>query len=324
MLCGWLAGTTPAAEPQFVRPHEDHRMYETRFGFLIKPLHLQVAGVAITPLADYRDLVSSFEQGVNKDGWYYPPQSEQVTFPDPRDMSRYERVPETKRPAHLFSLPSSHSLCIESPSSLDPREGDASFLVQLLAYLYGTRLQVEDFQFDGKVAINQTTHPVWLHQRAIERFVTKAYAEWRANPPDRRLRIINILYMHTKAPSYDWTWEQFLTEYLVNDALYDLCCRSGLASEVAHERRILELCDRLGVWRAPEAPIAALVTMRNALFHEALWEGERPGYRNGADGFYRTADLRTLNQRLIAALLGGRTEYTETQWSDYRVQGDFV
>jgi len=62
--------------------------------------------------------------------------------------------------------------------------------------------------------------------------------------------------------------------------------------------------------------VEALVTMRNTLFHEGLWEGERPGYKISAEAYNRGRDLRHLTQRLIAATLAGASEYTRSRWAD--------
>jgi hypothetical protein len=280
------------------------------------------AGVTISPLEDFEKTVAQFKEESNRDGFFYPSPQHTVTLPDWPDESRREPVPRTERPAHLFFMKSSHSLKIDNSAAADPVD-DASFLVQAIAYLYGTRLQLEGFQFDGRIPSEQSTHPVHVTATAAHRFLGRAYSEWKAQPADRRLKFTNVLYMHAKAPSYDWTWEQFLIEYLVNDALFDISQRTGLTSPVSHEDRIRELCARLGVWCPPTAPVTELVAMRNELFHEAMWEGERPGYRIKEQTYRLAGDLRALNQRLISALLSGRSIYTQNPWTNRQVVSFF-
>lgn len=288
------------------------------FGFLAKPVALDVPGIRIRPVADHSERLAFVQQRVHKDGFFYPPEEQRVRLPDWPDTRRREPVPNTKRPAHLFRLPTSHTLEIDQPASTDPVGDDAGFIAHLLAYVYGTRLQPEGWQFDARVPITQSTHFVWVGQRALERLLVRGYDEWRAQSADRRLRLTNILYMHARAPSYDWEWEEFFTQYLATDAIYDYCFRTGLAVSVSHGDRIRELCGRLGVWCPSDAPVDELVRMRNTLFHEALWEGERPGYRISSDVHNRVQEFRQLNHKLIAALLGGVTDYTRASWTDWR------
>jgi hypothetical protein len=289
----------------------------------MKPLVLDLGDATIRPVEDHAHRAAALSNELHRDGHFYPSAIHQVTFPDPRDESKMEPVPKTSRPAHLFYLPPSHRLTLTAPVDSVPSTGDASFLVQLLAYLYGTRLQLDGFQFDGRVPVAHTTHHIWLGDRALATFVDTAYQGWRAEPADRRLRLTNILYMHSKAPSYDWTWEQYLIEYLVTDAIYDYCVRSLVATPVAHADRIFELCRRYGLHIPSNTVVEALVRMRNELFHEAQWQGERPGYRITIEAHDNSRMLRSLNQRLIAAALGGANAYATSSWEDWRNMCEF-
>jgi hypothetical protein len=223
-----------------------------------------------------------------------------------------------------MSKGTSHEIDIGQPTGTDPLAHDVSFVVQVLAYIYGTRLQPTGWQFDGRVPVTRKTHHVLVSRCALERVVGRAVDEWRAQSSDLRLRLTNILYMHAKAPSYDWLWEQFTMQYLVTDAIYDYQFRAGTVVATAHEGRIRELCDRVGVWCPEDAPIKALVDMRNALFHEALWEEERPGYRISVDAYDRVREFRALNNKLIAATLAGMSDYTRTPWTQWREMGEMV
>lgn len=292
--------------------------FEIGFGILVKQLEVSLPLVRISPRPDFTKTTDQFKHDLHRDGFFYPSPIHQVRFPDWPDETRTEPVPNTSRPAHLFILPSSHTLTLSDPLGETPARDDASFLVHLLAYVYGTRLQVEGWQFDGRIPVSHPTHHVWAGPAAVTRFIEYAYNEWRSQPAERRLRLTNILYMHSRAPSYDWPWERFLFEYLVTDAIYDYCRRTGLTVPVSHEERIRELCGRLGVWCPTEAPVNALVQMRNTLLHEALWEDERPGYAISAEHYYRVFELRALNQRLIAAIMGGASEYAAIEWTEWR------
>jgi hypothetical protein len=65
-------------------------------------------------------------------------------------------IPNSDKPAPLFSMPASHSLVIVNPLVKDNlRNGDVGFLVHLLAFFFGTRLQFSDWRFDGKIPIRR-------------------------------------------------------------------------------------------------------------------------------------------------------------------------
>lgn len=298
--------------------------FTTKFGLLPSVASLDVDGICVRPDADYDATVDAIRSQTNPDGYFYPPMSETFRYPNWPDEDGREPVPQTKRPAHLFYMPMTHVLELSGPSVTTEPAEETSFIVQVFAYLFGTRLQLEGWQIDSRVPVTRLTHPVWVSLGALHRFVPRAVDEWRAQPADRRRRLTNVLYLHAKAPSYEWTWEQFLMEYVVLDGLYDYSFRAGLVVGVTHEDRIRELCGRLGVWCPREAPVAELVSMRNTLFHEGLWEGERPGYRISAAAYHRAGDLRHLNQRLIAAMLGGANEYTRSSWERVTQQLFFV
>lgn len=178
------------------------------------------------------------------------------------------RNPSRKLPDRHISLRPSHSVTIKNPVGADPHAEDANFAVQALAYLYGTRLQLTGWQFDSRIPVTPPNHHVWRGKPAIQRFLTRAYEEWCLTAAEKRARLTNILYLHAKAPAYDWIWEWFFLEYVVADAIYDFSNRTYLTTNVTHEQRIRELCSRLGVWCPDEAPVRAIVDLRGTLFHE--------------------------------------------------------
>ena len=78
------------------------------------------------------------------------------------------------------------------------------------------------------------------------------------------------------------------------------------------------------MWCPDTAPVQPIVDIRNSLFHEALWEEERPGYRISTEAYYRVREFRALNNKLIAAILAGASDYTRAPWTQWREMGELV
>jgi hypothetical protein len=126
--------------------------------------------------------------------------------------------------------------------------------------------------------------------------------------------MINVLFMQSRAPSYEWDWEQFSIEYMVLDGCYKLATSLGIIKEKpSHADRIKALCRTFGIPINDEL-VGKIVNFRNELFHETLWDGSQPCTAESSFAFVLPFHLRRLNQRLIPALLGYKTQYIQTQW----------
>ena len=292
---------------------------QTDFGILTIPLTVQNEFFEISPRADFEEVKTIFEQRINRDGYFYPGQVSQYSSSLLHPDSEPQLVEGTTRPAHLFQLRPSHQLMVHSPVAGVGSTEDAAFLVHLTAYLYGTRLQIEDWQFDGRIPKAFSKHHILVSVKKAGEFISSAYSHWRSLEAENRKRLTNIVFMHTRAPSYDWHWEQFLQEYIVPDALYEYARRVGIAGRVGHKNRIPELCRAFGAVCEPTDPVDEIVRMRNELFHAALWDDVSPGHSARAESYYRVFELRSLNQRLIAAAVRGNVpEYVAHPWTQWR------
>jgi hypothetical protein len=127
------------------------------------------------------------------------------------------------------------------------------------------------------------------------------------------MRMTNLLFMHCRAPSYSWDFEQFTFEFLVTDAIWRTVARTQQRSEPKYEKRIIKLCEFFGIPQEADV-IQEIVALRNDLVHEALWAGMQPTSGGTAAAFRRVYDLRRLNMRLIPAVLGYRNRYVQTPW----------
>jgi hypothetical protein len=155
-----------------------------------------------------------------------------------------------------------------------------------------------------------------MSKSAADDFLSQAYDCWRGWDEASRRSFINILYMHARAPAYQWHWESFLIDYMVLDALYRLAHAIHGVSARIHGARIEALCTFYGLWYDPVVA-GEIVSLRNELFHEALWSGDSPGSSFDEQVYDRTQCLRDLNQRLIPAMLGFQGAYTRSAWINW-------
>lgn len=195
--------------------------HERQFGFLAEPIAGDFSGGKITPLEDYADRVKWFEGQSNRDGYYYPPEVATYTI-DPRTHEKKEKVARSERPASVYSLPPSHRLVLDSPlDNSNTTCSDDALIIYALAYLYGTRLQFSDWRFEGRVPLKPTNNILFSPETCLD-FLGYIYKWWRLKPPDIRTRLINILYVLTRARSLEWDWDAFIHHYMVFDAIYKL------------------------------------------------------------------------------------------------------
>lgn len=301
------------------------------FGPLQHPYSIDFGAGRIDPLPELADLLGGLQRSVHPDGYLYPPRQHQVQYVWPR-LHRYrivratrrlllrvrakfgaldpavedaallgqvpKIVPQSTRPAFLWCLPATHSVTVDH--SIDPefRHGDGGFVIHLAGYLYGKRVQFQDWQFDGRVAYSHSAHAVYPTPSTAAHLFSKGFNTWRTFPMKKRRSFVTALYLHTKVPSYEWVWEQFMIEYMVFDALWKITGLSG----AGHRDRIKTACSQFGLPFDEHVP-GEIVNLRNNLVHEAVWEEQTPGFALTHHGWDRTHQLRALNQRLIPAIL---------------------
>lgn len=272
------------------------------FGFLPCKNTIEFERGRVSPVSNYTEVAGWVDKYTNADGFLYPPLVRRTT-------ESGGEVPNTERPAHLHRLPASHDLkLLSSCATGDLRRDSAAFIIHLLAYLFGVRLQFHDWWCDGRVPI-RSTHNVTFTKNTVEDFLSHSFQTWLKWSEPERQWLTNILFMLSRAPSYEWDWERFMIEYMVLDGCFKL---SGACAK-KHTERIETLCNKFGI-PLDNSLVNNIVALRNDLFHETLWEKSQPCTGVSSEAFLQAYNLRRLNQRLIPVLLGYKTPYVQTNW----------
>jgi hypothetical protein len=258
---------------------------------------------------NFDELKVQIANEVDSDGFLYPP------------------LKDTRHPSTVLRLPASHIIEVETPLAGTFRERDGGFLLHLLAYLYGYRLQFSGWWVDGRIPWGCSTHSAAVSDEMAEKFLSVAYSTWQAWDEPQQRHFTNLLYMHSRAPGYFWDWEVFIFESMVLDAVWKHYRRThDVAAEPPHKKRAETLCAFYSVRCEAEelGRIAEIVELRNDLLHESLWSKSSPGSRIETRAYIRLRQLRCLNQRLIAASLGFTGKYTRSEWLRWKSPHDFV
>jgi len=281
------------------------------FGYLPYGLTVEFKEGKISPVENFDEVAAWIDKYKNQDGFIYPPIEKRVWL-DIKYGNKTE-VPNSERPALLHRIPASHKLSLFSSDDEEKiRKGPGSFIIHLLAYLFGVRLQFYDWWFDGRVPI-KSTHNIHFRQTVVENFISCCYETWRKWCEPKQKLITNILYMHSRSLSYEWDWEQFMIEYTVLDGCWKLSKSLYNLKQCKHKDRIRVLCEEFGIPTRGKL-IQDIVQLRNDLFHETLWDKSQPCTATDGPGFASSFHLRRFNQRLIPAVLGYRTPYIKTKW----------
>lgn len=177
------------------------------FGFLPLKWEIEFDAGRIVPVAAFDRVLKAVDRRLHKDGYYYPPMTKTVVT----DLAGkpLRTVPKTKRPAHLHPVPPSHELYLRLPASgREVREGIAGLVIHYLGFMFNTRLQFADGWFDGRIPIRRPGELKW-DQAGAGTELSLVYGTWSKWAAPEQRRFITLLYMHSRAPSYQWDWEEF-------------------------------------------------------------------------------------------------------------------
>lgn len=278
------------------------------FGFLPKNVHLRFHDFEISPVKDFDRLLEWFESSTHyQDHFYYPPNS--YTEHQNIQSGEIERVPQSERLAMLHPLPSSHEIInLGNGGQANSKNEIVCFVVNAIAYLLGIRLQFHDWWVDMRVPGRSQNH-VYVTQHAAEEFMNAAVDKWKSLDAYHQKLLNNLMFMHSRNPSYYWDWERFMMEY----ATFDGCWKFDGAKDCPHKDRLKYLLGKHGI-KTFEKELDFLVALRNDLFHETLWDKGQPCTAGSQESFYSYYHLHRINHRLIASLVGYHTEYIRSDW----------
>lgn len=273
---------------------------------------MSVAGVRIEPLPDYRERQVACEADSNADGFIYPPQI--ALYSCKSDSARMRKLPRTTRPANVYHLPASHLIEIASPIKEVQPYSDANLLIQLVAFIFGTRLQFEEWRFDGRVPTKSVLN-ISITDSIRTHFLAHVYLWWRKLRPEARERVVNLFYVFNRASSAEMDWDAFYQQYMVFDGLFHLHAHlEGLSSKSGHEGRFSILCAAYGI-PIDKGVVTLMFKARSSLFHEGTWAGGMMGYGTTEPGALQyPRHLARLNARLLCAIAGYRNSYTASIW----------
>ena len=296
------------------------------FGFLKHPDVIEFEGGSIEPVDSFQGLLEFIESNENRDGYFYPPQvktyKRTINFEDDETV-KPKAVPNSSRPSPVFRLPASHVLHIKEPlDKKNIRHEDAGLLIHLIGFFFGTRLQFFDWSFDGKVPTKYKNHFSYSPD-VPSNFISYTYQQWKKLDSKQRKRYVNILYMHGKAKSCEWEWDEFIYQYMVFDAIYRLYVDLGNKEIGGHSNRIKGLCEHFSIRYEPDR-ITQICKLRHGLFHEALWCEGTPGLqKKQSDSHLMPKCLERLNSQLIVAIIGYKNNYSKwANWSDLNYRGE--
>lgn len=286
------------------------------FGFFIDDFSLKVGPYVIEPVKNHETIVKKMLKLKRSDGFYYPIQCTKRENPS---TGKLRKIPNSEKPAHLYTLPATHIIHEKNDQELsdDFRYNDGALLIRLLAVLYDCRAQFHDWQYDTRFPLKQDGISIFTESE-LERLINKVFNAFSTWSVESQNHYNNILYLHTRCPAYEWEWEQFIMEYMVTDSLWRLFTRLYSQKEVPHSKRIETMCSFLHVHYDKDEVENRIVKFRNVLFHEGFWGEATPGFsQKNSEPFYANLSLRKLNHRLILALAGIRSKFTKKNWKTF-------
>ena len=304
-----------------------------KFGFLNEPIKMEFGNIFITPLPDYDRNKQYIENQTHMDGFIYPPICERSSC-DAVNEEICSRIPKTKRTALYFPLLPSHSIEDSGLSGKHEVFHSSEFLIiQLLAYMYGVRLQFQGWGFDGRVPQRQQNN-IRFKYGDCQKFIKHVLDWWENLEADQGEKFLNILYAYNRAKCIELDWDAFLNQYMVLDAIDNLhASLNKIKVRPPHKERLklllceyeiasgssipndkipdIRKCEPEGMKKAIQDKI---VNARNNLIHESIWCGMPPGA--DVDHDQLAGHLCRINSRIICAITGCKNEYTKSNWSN--------
>ncbi|WP_321365948.1 hypothetical protein [uncultured Desulfuromusa sp.] len=278
------------------------------FGFLPIAENIKFSSGQIVASPEITSIIEKTHKLACQDGFIYPPLlhgADVTSGYDPQKSS------DIFPPIFYCHVPTTHSLEFVRPleSMQDARRSLSGFIIHFLGFLYGYRIQFYDWWFDGRIQVKSTCTQIQPRSTQAAAILDKAIKTWLQWGPRKQQIATNILYLHSKTPSYKSDWERFQTEYQIIDAI----CFLANVSNHSHSQRIKKLCEKYSIIVDNEK-FEAVKTLRNDLFHEALWEKGMLGDIGSHTSINSPNWLHKISKRAIFAVLGINGKYVESDW----------
>lgn len=285
-----------------------------KFGFLTSPVEFQFNDVCITVCENYEKNLESVINNSNLDGYFYPPQV--VSYESNLiSVEKKKKINRSERPAQVFHLPASHKIVIDNTILCEnPECSTEALIIHLLSFLYDTRLQFEEWRFEGRVLVKKNSKSFIFSEEIAQHFLAHVHEWWLTQNSTIKTKFINIVYMHCRAKNIESNWDRFIHQYMVFDAIWNLFKSDNKKPFIPHKKRMEFLCQHYEIVFDDET-ITKICQLRNELFHEALWSGLFIGM--GESEYNAIHSLTNLNAKLICNISGYQSNFSRFGWWFY-------
>lgn len=289
------------------------------FGFLGKNLQISTEDYEIKTLPDLKERCKHVGKYTNRDGFIYPPQISTFEV-DNHTRQPTKEIENTSRPANVFHEIPSHTVTIKQREISQIKLLEESLLVHLLAFINGTRLQLSQWRFDGRIPVKSTLN-ISISESTQINFINHVYQWWKNQPETLKIKFVNVLYFYTRASSLENEWDAFIHQYMTFDAIFSIFSiiypektnKVSGKGKISHEGRFDVMLTHFNI-PFNETKIKSIYKARNELFHEATWTGEMIGFGPQNDASYYPYHLARLNSRLICAISTYTNNFSKSAW----------
>lgn len=279
------------------------------FTWLPYKIDIEFEGILIQTLPKFDKIIKSIKEQVNSDGFIYPPIVEMHN----KYSLNQESIPNSTREAPFYTLSPTHTIEVDK---LATKKGNAQLLelvVNYIGFVYGYRAHIISKPFDRRIYLKSNADHSIPSLEWLTESLKKLIDFWDELSEKNKKTLNNLLFLHSRAPIYEYTWERFLLEYQVFDSLWRIGKDIKLYLGGNHSERITIVCTKFNMM-IDESLIKSIVDLRNDLFHQSLWDKNTLDYDS-----HRTVTqclyLDKLNQRFLFALLGYTGGYITMPWN---------
>ena len=302
--------------PFGVRPRSPLTVARWEFGFLAESTSVNFDGWRIEPVDDFEDTLREWHELSNPEGWVLPPIIEQINVqwtPEGEEIS--DVVPNTRRSADLWRMPSSHSLTYEGrePPAQEPtKPGAPYFIVQCLGVIIGCELQLSSWWVSGKKRLRPLgfLHPIG---DALNRCLSVAYTWYDSQQDHSRKVISSSLFIHSHSESYEFTWERFLWQHMAFEGCYHLAKEVHGMKVPRYTNRFQVFADHFGLHSDPDQ-FGMFSDIRNKLVHEVMWANHVPGFGRDGQPWNQTIYLSNFTTLALLAVMNVETRSLQVNW----------